>query len=92
MKDCRESLRCQVLDGEVRELYDLMASPVNDSDKTRTYGHNRFVCVCWTPICVKYGERFLVELNCKNLREFFDTKRANRHHETNRKKDKERKG
>jgi hypothetical protein len=82
----RESLRCQVLlDGEVRELYYLMASPVDDGDETGTYGHNRFFCVYWTPICVEYRERLLVELNCKNLRELFDTKRANRRHETSEK-------
>src|SRR6266705_601602 len=82
----RESLRCQVLlDGEVRELYYLMASPIDDGDETGTYGHNRFFCVFWTPICVKCRERFLVELNCKNLRELFDTKRANRHHDTSEK-------
>jgi hypothetical protein len=82
----RESLRCQVLlDREVRELHYLMASPVDDGDETGTYGHDRFFCVCWTPICVKFRERFLVELNCKNLRELFETKRANRHHETSEK-------
>src|SRR6266576_266406 len=82
----RESLRCQVLlDGKVRELYYLMASPVDDCDQTGTYGHNRFFCVYWTPICVKCREGFLVELNCKNLRELFDTKRANGHHETSEK-------
>src|SRR6266849_3517466 len=82
----REPLRCQVLlDGEVGELYYLMASPVDDGDETGTYGHNRFFCICWTPICVKCRVRFLVELNRKNLRELFDTKRANRHHETSEK-------
>ena len=37
-----------LLDGEVRELY-------NDGDETRTYGHNRFFCVCWLPICLNMG-------------------------------------
>src|SRR6266849_1947449 len=62
-----------------------MASPIDDGDQTGTYGHDRFFCVFWTPICVKCRERFLVELDCKNLRELFDTKRANRHHETSEK-------
>jgi hypothetical protein len=35
---CRESLRCQVLlDGEVRELYDSKASPVDDGVHTYMY-------------------------------------------------------
>ena len=38
------------------ELYYLMASPVDDRDETGTYGHNRFFCVCRTPICVKCRE------------------------------------
>ena len=62
-----------------------ITSPIDDGDKTGTYGHDRFFRVFWTPIGVKRRERFLVELNCKNLRELFDTKRANRHHETSEK-------
>ena len=49
----------------MRELYDLVASPIDDSDETRTYGYDRFFCVCWTPVCVKCRECFLVELNGK---------------------------
>src|SRR6266849_8312412 len=79
----RESLRCQVLlDREVRKLYNLVASPVDDGNQTGTYRHNHFFCVCWTPICVEFRERSLIELNCKDFGELFDTKRANRHHET----------
>src|SRR6267154_4838727 len=82
----RESVRCQVLlDREMRELYYLMVSPLDDGDQTGTYGHDHFFCVCWTPVCVKRRERILVELNRKNLRELFDAKRANRHHETSEK-------
>ncbi len=41
-----ESLQCQVLlDREVRELYYLMASPVDDCDETGTYGHDHFFYV-----------------------------------------------
>jgi hypothetical protein len=79
----RESLRRQVLlDGEVGELYHPMASPVDDRDQTGTYGNDRFFWVCWTPIFVKSGECLLVELNRKDLRELFNTKRAYRYHET----------
>src|SRR5712691_615871 len=69
----------------MRKLYNLVASPVDDGDQTATYRHNHFFCVCWTPIYVEFRERFLIELNCKNLRELFDTKRTNRHHETSEK-------
>src|SRR6267154_1571542 len=82
----RESVRCQVLlDREVRELYYPMVSPLDDGDQTGTYGHDRIFCVCWTPIFVKGRVCFLVELNRKNLRELFDTKGANRHHEASKK-------
>ena len=78
-----ESLRCQVLlDGEVRELYYLMASPASNGNETGTYGDNHFFWVCGTPICVKCRECFLIELNCENLHELFDTKRVSRQHDT----------
>jgi hypothetical protein len=81
-----ESLRCQVLlDGEVRELYYLMASPAGDGNETGTYGDNRFFWVCGMPICVKRRECFLIEPNCENLRELFNTKRASRQHDTSKK-------
>ena len=74
----RESLRGQVfLDREVRELYDLVASPIDDSDETRADGQHRFLCVFRAPICVKCSRFGLVELNSKDLREFFDSKCAN---------------
>jgi hypothetical protein len=51
----RESLRGQeFLDGEMRELYDLVAFPIDNGDETRTRGHHRFFCILWTPICVEY--------------------------------------
>jgi hypothetical protein len=61
----------------MRELYDLVASPTDDGDETRTDGQHRFLCVFWAPICVKCRGFSLVELNCKDLREFFDMKWAN---------------
>jgi hypothetical protein len=79
----RESLRCQVLlDREMWKLYDLVAFPLDDGDETRTYRYHRFFRIFWTPGCVKCRGFSLVELNCKNLREFFDTKRADRYRET----------
>ena len=69
------------LDGEVRKLYYSMVSPVDDGDETGKYGSIRLRM----PIFVKCRERFLVELNCKNLCKLFDTKRADRHHETSEK-------
>src|SRR6266403_2649768 len=79
----RESLGCQVLlDREMRELNYLLAFLIDDGNETRTYGQNGFSGVFWTPIFVKYRGRHLVELNCKDLRELFDAKRANRHRET----------
>jgi hypothetical protein len=80
---CCKSLRCQeLLHGKMRELYNLAAFPIDDGDESRTYGHHRFFCVFWAPRRVKCRGRCLVELNCKNLCEFFNTKRANRHHKT----------
>jgi hypothetical protein len=64
------------------ELYDLVASPIDDGDESRAYGNDCLFRILWTPGCVKRRERFVVELNSKNLREFFDTKRPNRHYET----------
>jgi hypothetical protein len=79
----RESLWCQVLlDREMRELDYSVASPIDDSDESRTYRHHSFFWVFWTPICVKCRGRCLVELNGKDLREFFDAKRAKGHHKT----------
>jgi hypothetical protein len=79
---CRESLRCQeLLDGEVRELYNSAALPIDDGDETRAYRHDRFLSIFWTPICVEC-RAWLVKLNCKNLCKFFDAKRANGHRET----------
>jgi hypothetical protein len=60
----------------MRELHDLVTSPIDDGDETRTDGQHRFLCVFWAPICVKGRGFNLVELNCKDLREFFDTKWA----------------
>jgi hypothetical protein len=65
----RESFRCQVLlDGEMRELNYLVASPIDDGDETRTYGDQHFSWVFWAPIWVKCRRRCLVEPNCKDLR------------------------
>jgi len=65
----RESFRCQVLlDGEMRELNYLVASPIDDCDETRTYGDQHFSRVFWPPIRVKCRRGCLVELNCKDFR------------------------
>jgi hypothetical protein len=77
---CRKSLRCQeLLDRKVGELNDLKAADIHDGDKTRTCRQNCFLCVCWPPIWVKCGGCCCVELNCQDLREFFDAKRPNGH-------------
>jgi hypothetical protein len=57
------------------------ASPIDDGDESRTYRHHHF-WVFWTPIWVKGRGCCLVELNGKDLREFFNTKRANGHRKT----------
>jgi hypothetical protein len=66
----------------MRKLYDLVTPAVDDSDKTRACGQHCFFCIFWTPICIKCRGRCVVEPNGKNLREFFDAKRAYRHRET----------
>src|SRR6266478_2565177 len=76
----RESLGCQVLlDREMSELNHLVASPVDDGNETRTCRHHCLFCVYWTPTFVKCRGHCLIELNCKDLREFMDVKWANRH-------------
>jgi hypothetical protein len=55
---------------------------MDDGDEARTGRHHRFLCVFRTPSYVKYRGCRLVEPKCKNLGEFFDPERANRHHET----------
>src|SRR6266403_2710823 len=78
----RESLGCQVLlDREMRELNYLLASPIDDGSETGTNRQYCFSRIFRTPIYVIHRGRRLVELNCKDVREFFDAKRANRHHE-----------
>jgi len=66
----------------MRELNYLLAFPIDDGNKTGTHGQYCFSGVFWTPIYVKYRGHRVVELNCKDLREFFDAKRVNRHRET----------
>jgi hypothetical protein len=66
----------------MRELYNLAASPIGNGDETGTYGDHGFLCVFWTPSCVKCRGSCLVKLNCKNLGEFFNAKRANGHCQT----------
>jgi hypothetical protein len=39
---CESFGRQELLDGEVRELYNLASCPVDDGDETRTCGNNRF--------------------------------------------------
>ena len=80
---CCDSLRCQVLlDREVRKLYDLAAPLIDDGDQTRACGYRRFFCILRVPSRIEGGRCFFVELDCKDLREFIDTKRANRYSET----------
>jgi hypothetical protein len=82
----RESLRCQVLlDGEMWKLYNLMASPIDDGDETGTRRYHCLFCIFWTPRFVKRRGGYIVEPNSEDLREFFDTKRANRHRKTSKK-------
>ena len=81
--DSNESIQCQAfLNGGMRELYDLMAFPVDNDNETWIHKHNHFFCVCWTLICVKCRKFLLVEQNCKNLHKLFNMKRTNKHHET----------
>jgi hypothetical protein len=69
----------------VRELYDSVAIPIDDGDETRACGHHGFLRIFWTPGCIKCKSRFFVGPNGKKLGEFFDTKRANRHHKASKK-------
>jgi hypothetical protein len=63
-------------------LYDLVGSLIDDGDETRTDGQHSFLCVFWAPIGIKRWGYCLREPNGKDLREFFDAKRANRYRET----------
>jgi hypothetical protein len=66
----------------MRELNYLVASILDDVDQAGTYGRHSFSWVFWTPIWVKCRDLCPVELNGKDLREFFDAKKANGHHKT----------
>src|SRR6266446_5244475 len=61
---------------------DTEASMCDDGSETGTNRQYCFSRIFRTPIYVIHRGRRLVELNCKDVREFFDAKRANRHHET----------
>jgi hypothetical protein len=66
-------------------LDNLLASPIDDGNETGTCGDHRFFCVYWAPSSLECRKFRPVEPNCENLREFFDTKGANRHRETSEK-------
>jgi hypothetical protein len=60
----------------------MVVSPIDDGNETRAHGHHCLFRILWTPACIKRGECFIVKLNGKNLREFFNSKRPNRHYKT----------
>ena|SRR5579863_7181839 len=71
----------ELLHRRVGELYDFLSIEVDNGDQARACRKHGCFGIGRAPTGVEFGDpsRFFINLDCENLREFHDAKRASRY-------------